>query len=99
MTSLYVRLSANHPDAFLLYSSSRIGMIRGIDLNGTDDVIPPIDGLDGPVTLAYDAREQMIYYSMVFHGKIGRRKLDGSQRNDSFMDKGAPLIGLTNGIK
>ena len=85
-----VFVSAALESKFLLYSNAKLGEIKGISLNeaNTAEVIIPITNLSRPVALDFDVVTQYIYYSDATQFRIGRRKLDGSGRNDSFITKG-----------
>ena len=76
---------------FLLYTNGRLGEVRGISLDPTKQdfqVIKPIDNLHKPVAVDVDVLNQYIYYSDALQMSIGRRKIDGSQRNDNFIHEG-----------
>jgi len=79
---------------FLVYSNARLGEIKGISLNVDNryDVMPPIDNLESPVAVDYHRATQYIYYSDTKRNFIGRRKVNGSDRNDTFMTKGQSVL-------
>ena len=81
---------------FLLYSNAKLGEIKGISLNENNaaEVITPITNLSHPVALDFDTASRYIYYSDATQFRIGRRKLDGTGRNDSFITKGQQEIQM-----
>ncbi|XP_064646344.1 low-density lipoprotein receptor-related protein 1-like isoform X2 [Lineus longissimus] len=82
---------ATNSSNFLIYSSSRLKLIRGISPNKSDtvDAMPPLVDINNPGAVSYHAADGFIYYCHVHlsQGRIGRRKVDGSMRNDSFISK------------
>ncbi|XP_074662760.1 prolow-density lipoprotein receptor-related protein 1-like isoform X2 [Tubulanus polymorphus] len=83
----------NNPSKMLLFSTSRTntrtGTIRGVSLDKPkQDVIFPIEDLSGTVAIGYHAADEYIYYCVHSKSWIGRRKVDGTNRTDHFIDTG-----------
>ncbi|CAH1788845.1 unnamed protein product [Owenia fusiformis] len=77
--------------SFLIYCNGPQGRVMGISSsvqNQVQEVMVPIDNLQRPLALDYDINEQFIYYSDVEKGRIGRARVNGSDRNDGFISKG-----------
>ena len=72
---------------FLLYGNSRLGEIRGVSCNlgTTNDVIPPISGLARPVAVDFHVKDEFIYYSDAVNFTVGRQRLNGTDKNTSFI--------------
>ena len=88
----FVYISAALTDTFLLYSNAKLGEVKGIsvplDSEETIEVMEPIAGLDRPIAVDFHVATQFIYYSDATNFRIGRRKVDGSERDDSFLSSG-----------
>ena len=72
----------------MIYSNEKLGEIKAISTDPDDqyEVMPPIQGLERPVAVDYHKADGYIYYSDTM--KIGRQKLDGSDRDDKFITNG-----------
>lgn len=101
--AFYFCIAAFDKDSsFLLYVNARLGEVKGIglDLSLTaekpDDIthefIEPITWLERPVAVDYHRDSQYIYFSdapRIGRARIGRRKLDGTNLEEDFIDKGS----------
>ncbi|KAK6165881.1 hypothetical protein SNE40_022703 [Patella caerulea] len=77
-------------DRFLLYANAQQGSIQGISLGVSESqqVIEPIVNLNRPIAIAFDAKNEDIYYSDVSLLRIGRRKVYTDDEPEVFLDAG-----------
>ncbi|KAK2718097.1 hypothetical protein QYM36_006775 [Artemia franciscana] len=82
---------------FLIYTQMRPASVKGISMDpemGRYQVIEPIVDVVKPVAIAFDAREEFIYFADKQRFTIERQKIDGSNREALHYDGVDAIVGM-----